>query len=498
MTTYKAITAVWEITMACNMRCMHCGSACSEALPDELTTEEAMAICDDMGKLGMKWVTLSGGEPLTRKDWPQIARRLNDNGVIPNLITNGWLLDEETAESMKESGLGTVAISLDGVRDTHDDIRCKGSFDRSMEAFKRLKKHGIYTGAITSINKNNLKELEEIKKILLDLEVDSWQLQICIPMGNMVNHKEELVDPEDIDTILDFCLDTAMEKQITVYPADCLGYYTEKEELIRAISLGNSSFAPWSGCNAGRRGFGLLHNGDVLGCTSIRDRSFIEGNVKDRNLVEIWNGEENFKWMREMTREDLDGVCKGCTYGDVCLGGCPNTRLTMNGSMKSENPYCSFRVATENLKKRVESFPDQKELFPKALNFAEEGHFQEASTILEHLLNKNPEAEEVLALTGYVNFFIGNYSRAKEVNEAILSKNPEHSYANKGLGLTLHRMGKSSEGISYIQKAIDYAPENFLDPYYDLATVYHELGEPEKASELLAEVNQKQAGFNRP
>lgn len=491
MDTYKPITAVWEITMACNMRCMHCGSACAQALPDELTTDEALALCDQIGQLQMKWVTLSGGEPLTRKDWPLLAKRLNQNKVIPNLITNGWLLNENIIALMKESGIGTVAISLDGIRETHDAIRCKGSFDKDIEAFKLLKRYGQYTGAITSINRTNIKELDAIKNILIGIGVDSWQLQICIPMGNMVNHRDELIDPEDVDAILDFCLKTAMEKKIIVYPADCLGYYTEKEELIRAISLGTPSFSPWTGCNAGRRGFGILHNGDILGCTSIRDRSYIEGNVRDKSLVEIWNDENAFKWMRKMTRNDLDGMCRGCEYGDVCLGGCPNTRLTMNGTMKSENPYCSFKVSTDKLKVKIANYPAPEELFPKAVEFAQSGNLQEASVILEHLLLKKPNDEDVLSLMGFVNFFIGNYDRAKEVNEIILKDKPNHSYANKGLGLTLHRMGNTELGIKYIEKAIEYAPEGFFDPYYDLASVYIELGENDKANELISFVKNK-------
>lgn len=491
MAVYTPITAVWEITMACNMRCMHCGSACSQALPDELKTEEALAVCDEIGTLKMKWVTLSGGEPLTRKDWPLIAKRLNENNVIPNIITNGWLLNEETVKTMRECGIGTVAISLDGTKDTHDSIRCKGSFDTDMAGFRLLKRYGQYSGAITSINKTNLKELDSIKEILTDIGVDSWQLQICIPMGNMVNHKDKLIDPEDVDTILDFCLKTAKEKKIIVYPADCLGYYTEKEELIRAIALGSTSYSPWSGCNAGRRGFGILHNGDILGCTSIRDRSFIEGNVRERGLSEIWNDENSFKWMRGMTRNDLEGACLGCIYADICLGGCPNTRLTMNGSMKSENPYCAFKIATDCLKKRVEDYENQEELFPKALILAKEGNLQEASTILEYLLTDMPNDNEILALTGYVNFFIGNYQRAKEVNERILANSPDNFYANKGLGLTLHKMGHTNEGICLIEKAIKNAPFDFVDAYYDLAAINYEIGNFEKVREIIAGIEIK-------
>jgi len=111
------ITAVWEITMGCNMRCKHCGSSCENALEGELTTEEALKLCDELGELGFKWITLSGGEPTTRKDWHLIAKRLNENGIIPNMITNGWLMNEEIADKAVEAGINTVAISVDGLEE---------------------------------------------------------------------------------------------------------------------------------------------------------------------------------------------------------------------------------------------------------------------------------------------------------------------------------------------------------------------------------------------
>jgi len=120
------ITAVWEITMGCNMRCKHCGFSCENALEGELTTEEALKFCDDLGELGFQWITLSGGEPTTRKDWDLIAKRLNENGIIPNMISNGWLMSEEIADRAVKAGINTIAISIDGLEETHDFIRKKG------------------------------------------------------------------------------------------------------------------------------------------------------------------------------------------------------------------------------------------------------------------------------------------------------------------------------------------------------------------------------------
>ncbi len=84
---YNLITAVWEITMNCNMRCKHCGSACDGPLPDELTHEEALDLCDTLGRLGLRRMTLSGGEPFTRQDWHIIAARLVQHKITTN-VTN--------------------------------------------------------------------------------------------------------------------------------------------------------------------------------------------------------------------------------------------------------------------------------------------------------------------------------------------------------------------------------------------------------------------------
>jgi len=130
---YIPVNSVWEITMACNMRCGHCGSQCTDRHPDELTNDEALQLCDDLAELGLKVVTLSGGEPLMRPDWADIAKRLSQNGIIPNIISNGWLVDDAVIDKALDAGVNTIAVSLDGTSNIHDTIRKKGSFDRVMK-----------------------------------------------------------------------------------------------------------------------------------------------------------------------------------------------------------------------------------------------------------------------------------------------------------------------------------------------------------------------------
>jgi len=492
---YTPVTAVWEITMGCNMRCGHCGSSCKDALPDELSTEEALRVCDEMKALGMRWITLSGGEPLTRKDWPLIAGRLYRNGIIPNIITNGWLVNDKMVEDAEANGVETISISLDGVEKTHDKIRKKGSYRKVIDAFRVLKKYRHTSAANTTVTKENIDQLDAIKAVLLENEVDLWQLQIGLPMGNLAEKRELVIDKASVDYLLDFSYRTTIEGKIKVFPADCLGYYTGNEGIVRQISIGTTSPVVWQGCNAGKRSFGLLHNGDVLGCTSIREPSLIEGNIRKRSLVEIWNDSEAFKWSREMKKSDLAGDCRICAYGDVCLGGCPNTRLTLNNSLYSDNEYCSYHHAMDATRVNLKKYTDVDELSEVAWVYVRSEKWQLAELTLERLLAIAPDNEDALALYGFVSFSLGNFVTAKEANEKILRRKPDDTYALKGLGVTLHKMGESDKGIHHLKRALKHTDADSMDAYFDLSVVYEEMGEFDKALNILNQGEQKSPGF---
>jgi len=124
----------------------------------------------------------------------------------------------------------------------------------------------------------------------------------------------------------------------------------------------------WTGCGAGKYSLGILHNGDILGCTSVRDRSFIEGNIRQTPIKEIWMNPDSFSWNRKMTKDKLSGLCKKCYFGERCLGGCSNTRLTMEGSVYSENRYCSYNVAISTAREQLDRIEDVDVMLSKQRN----------------------------------------------------------------------------------------------------------------------------------
>lgn len=344
----KPITAVWEITMGCNMRCKHCGSSCENPLEDELTTEEALSLCDDLGELGFKWITLSGGEPTTRKDFYLIAKRLNENNIIPTMITNGWLLDENIVDKAIEGGI-------------------------------------------------NINELEKLKEIFIEKGVSGWQLQLALPMGNMSKNSDLVVKPFQVDIVIDFAYKAMLENKIDIQLADCMGYFNMKEIAVRKHSSKVDEYE-WTGCSAGKYTLGILNNGDIVGCTSVRDKSFIEGNIKITPIKEIWENPNNFSWNRNMKKEKLEGLCGKCKYGNRCLGGCSNTKLTHGGSVYDENKYCSYNFALSKAKNQLDKIDSIEELILKGKKFNEKDNLQLTEIALDRAIELGCKDKGVLQL----------------------------------------------------------------------------------------------------
>lgn len=345
---YRLHTLVWEMTMGCNLRCKHCASSCKGRLEDELTGEEAMDVTRQIIFMHPDWISLSGGEPLLRSDWAEITKTLKENHIGVRMITNGTMLDKAAARKMKASGIDLVSISIDGPEEIHDRIRGNGVYQKVREAFRHLQNEGIACGVNTTVIKDNIEHLEEMYQEFIDFGVHSWQIQPGLPEGNLAEHPDSVLNMDDIKRMVEFSYAKNKEGAIKILLAETVGYYSKMETLSRMMALGADSPVIWSGCNAGIRALGILHNGDVVGCTSIRKKNFVEGNLKERSLSDIWNDSEAFKWRRSMKVSDLGDTCATCRYGAACLGGCSNVRLIMNGDLKTDNPLCLYAEALRN------------------------------------------------------------------------------------------------------------------------------------------------------
>src|SRR5690349_103950 len=119
----RPILAVWEITLACDLACGHCGSRAGRARPDELTTDEALDLVDQLAELGVFEVVLIGGEAYLRDDWCRIVARIAERGMQPLLTTGGRGLTPARAAEAAAAGLKSASVSIDGGPAVHDRLR---------------------------------------------------------------------------------------------------------------------------------------------------------------------------------------------------------------------------------------------------------------------------------------------------------------------------------------------------------------------------------------
>lgn len=337
--TYIPIFCVWEITLKCNMNCLHCGSRAGKARANELTLQEAFNVADELIAMGCKQISFIGGEVFLYNGWEKIVRRLTDHDIVGNIITNGLLFGDKQVEEVKYSGIKNVAISIDGMEVNHNRIRNNPkSFMQLKKTMDRLNAENIPIGVNTTLLDSNIDDLETLYAFLLDNNVKIWQLQLANPMGNLSNSEGLPISIENIKKLPAFILKKRNENKMNVYTGDNIGYYDENERSIRG-KVGDVNY--WPGCQAGLAVIGIDSIGNVKGCESLYDASFIEGNVRQESLSDIWNKEGNFAYNRNFDTNLLSGKCKECDMGEYCRAGCRGACYFTKGKFY-ENAYCIY------------------------------------------------------------------------------------------------------------------------------------------------------------
>ncbi len=358
---------VWELTLACNMRCKHCGSHAGPKRDDELTLPECEQVADQLAALGCEKVTLGGGEPTLHPQWSELGGRLVDQGVRVNLISNGWGWTEADVERSREAGLANVAFSLDGFEEAHDHVRRKGSFGRVVAAIDCCVDAGLATSIVTHVNQHNRDQLRELRSFLAEHGISSWQIQLGVPSGDMRTHWDLVVQPEDLLWIVPLVADLRMDaiERPVICPADNVGYFGKYEKALRDRG---AQISFWIGCRAGCQVIGIESNGNVKGCLSLPSARhgndmFLEGNLREHSLHDLWVREGAFAFNRDFRMEQLEGFCAVCRFSDICRGGCAWTAYS-HTSNRFDNPYCFYRQALlhDRLDLLGEDQPSQEEL----------------------------------------------------------------------------------------------------------------------------------------
>jgi len=333
------VNVTWELTLACNLRCRHCGSSAGKCRKNEISLERALRLCEELNELGTREVTLIGGEPLLSEKWFPIAKKVSSLGIKVNFVSNGTIISEEIVGKLKEAGINNFGISIEGKKETNDQIRGKGVFKKIVNTIKILQDNKINVSIATTVSKLNFPELEDIYKELIRLNIKVWQIQLAMPVGRM--NSAFMLEKKNLKKLIEFIIKVRNDGKIRIFPGCNIGYFGGLEEKYR-IQEEEKTLPFWTGCYSGIFEVGIMSNGSVKGCLAMKDK-FIEGNIKEKPLREIWEKDNAFSYNRNFQKNSLNGFCAKCEFDLICRGGCPIISEALTGQTNND-PYCVERI----------------------------------------------------------------------------------------------------------------------------------------------------------
>lgn len=349
-TSKKIPVIVWNLATECNLACRHCYAADSLGKnKPAISTEIAKKFIDNISEMKVPALLFSGGEPLLRDDIFELGLYAAKKGIYTALSTNGTLITEDVACKIKNAQFSYVGISLDGMRNTHDEFRGSvGSFDLSLAGLLNCRKQDIKTGVRFTLSKYNYKDLNELVGFLSKHNVDRFCLYHLVyskngkalPIDDLDNDiKREVISSffETVENMNDRGI--SMEVLTVDNHADGVYLYERlKNKNDKLAKRAKSLLSSCSGCSAGRGIASIDSEGDVHPCQFWGHVSL--GNIKENSFSEIWNDSENeFLNNLRSGREKLNGRCGSCKYREGC-GGCRLRAEVKYSDLWAEDPAC--------------------------------------------------------------------------------------------------------------------------------------------------------------
>lgn len=341
----RLVHAVWELTLACDLGCRHCGSRAGKPRPDELSTAEALDVVQQLAAMGAREVSLIGGEAYLRDDWHVIARAIHDAGMIATMVTGGRGFDRGRARLAAEAKVDSVSVSIDGIGETHDVQRgLAGAFDAAVAALRNLTEAGVSVSANSQLNRLSLPDLDAMLDLFLEHRARAWQVILTVPMGRAADRPDWLFQPWELLDLfprLARLAERGRRGGLRLFPSNNVGYFGPFEELLGAAPENGGAY--FQGCGAGELTIGIESDGTIKGCPSLPTSSYSGGNVRAARLLDLWNRSERLAFTRESRVGELWGFCRECYYAPVCQGGCAWTAHVFFGR-RGNNPYCHHRA----------------------------------------------------------------------------------------------------------------------------------------------------------
>ncbi|MBU1902538.1 MAG: 12,18-didecarboxysiroheme deacetylase [Proteobacteria bacterium] len=347
----KKPVVVWNVTRACNLKCVHCyAKAIDRKSEGELSHEQGLSLIDDLAAFGAPVILFSGGEPLMRPDLVTLASYAVSRGMRAVISTNGTLITKDKAKELKAVGLSYVGVSLDGMEEVNDRFRGKkGAYKDAIAGIRNCQEVGLKVGLRFTINRMNMAEVPRIFDLLEEYKIPRVCFYHLVYAGRGSQLMKEDLDHGETREVVDLIIDRTRDlhdrgitKEVLTVDNHADGPYLYLRMLRERRSRAEEVFEllEMNEGNSSGRGIGCVSwDGAVHADQFWRHYSF--GNVRERPFSEIWSDLSNplMAKLKEKKRH-IKGRCAGCRWLDVCAGNFRVRAEAVTGDIWAADPAC--------------------------------------------------------------------------------------------------------------------------------------------------------------
>jgi radical SAM protein len=345
----RPFIAIWEVTQACDLACVHCrASAQPERHPEELTTAEGKYVIDQIASWKVPVFVLTGGDPIKRPDLFELISYARKVGVRVSLTPSATpLLTRNVVVRLKEAGLARLAVSMDGASaETHDAFRgFSGSFARTLDAVRWANEVGLPVQINTTFSRRNIDEIDQIVSIMDELCIALWSVFFLVPTGR--GKLNDLLSAEEFEGVFEKLHRLSRSATFDIKTTEAQHYrrfilqkkVAEKRSGIipveSRVSADEIGRAP-RGLNDGKGFVFISHKGEVFPSGFL---PLSAGSIREQPLETIYRESPLFRNLRDVSQ--LEGKCGACEFKQIC-GGSRARAYSLTGNPFGEEPCCTY------------------------------------------------------------------------------------------------------------------------------------------------------------
>ncbi len=344
-----------SLTGKCNLHCDYCFYAHEMHDRPDMSKEEWFTFFDELGQLGVRTLTLSGGEVFVRNDFFELLDQIIGKRMRYSILSNGTLITEKTLSLLEEKKrrhrLNSIQVSIDGsCAEIHDKSRGSGSFKKAIRGLRLLQEAGFPVNCRVTVNRHNVDDLDKIAALLLeDVGLASFGTNDAMPMGAGCDNQAGITllpqqQLQAMKTLIRLEKQTNGRINATAGP---LAKWKSYGEMEHARATGEKADG-WrmgylTACGCVFNKLAVHHDGIITPCNMLAGLEL--GRVNRDSIKTIWKTHPILKALIERRKIPMQNVpgCEGCEWAPFCNGSCPGLAYTMTGDFNMANPHDCYR-----------------------------------------------------------------------------------------------------------------------------------------------------------